>query len=397
MGNYLHSVYALAFVLIVCAIGDVIAVKTKSVVSMLFTSSVIFLIGFWSGVPQNLFNMAHLYNIGLLIMLFILIHMGTLLNIKQLMEQWKTVVIAISAIIGIAVFLFAAGIFTIGKEAAIVAAPPISGGIVAGHRMSEAAKAIGREDLSILAVLLVVVQGFVGYPLASFCLKKVGKKVLKDYRSGNFVKAEVKSDNNEENRKKLIPPIPKKYLGANVYLAKMALVAVIAVLCGEFFAKTPIPIDKNIMCLLLGIFFSELGFLEKDIFAKANSIGLGMAALLVVIFNGLSSATPEMVLKLLPIMVMALVFGVIGIAIATFIVSKVLKEDFFMAFAIGSSALFGFPGTYIVSNEVASSLSSNDEEKEAILSIILPKMLVAGFITVSIASVFLAGIMYKML
>ena len=58
---------------------------------------------------------------------------------------------------------------------------------------------------------------------------------------------------------------------------------------------------------------------------------------------------------------------------------------------------FGFPGTFVVSNEVASAVARNEEEKELILSQILPKMLVAGFVTVSIGSVVLAGIMAPML
>lgn len=53
--------------------------------------------------------------------------------------------------------------------------------------------------------------------------------------------------------------------------------------------------------------------------------------------------------------------------------------------------------TIIVSNEVANGVGKTKEEQDLILSQILPKMLVSGFITVSIGSVVLAGIMAPMI
>lgn len=396
----MEGILAITFIFVVYAIGDIISVKTKSIVSMLFVCSAIFLVGFWLGVPTTLFETSQMFNIGALFIVILLTHMGTLLNIKQLVEQWKTVLVALGAIIGIAIFLFLVGsqIPLLGKETAIVAAPPISGGVIAGIRMSEAAEAIGRQDLQIMATLLIVVQGFVGYPLASVCLTRVGKKVLSEYRSGN-IKLQEETKEVEVEKKKLFPPTPKKYASVNVYLAKVAIVGLLATYIASFFVGIPVLkyLDKNIVALLLGIILSEIGFLEKDILTKANSFGLAMALLLVVIFNSLSKATPEIVLSLLPKLGLSLFLGAIGIAIGTFLVSKIIKMPFPMAFAIGSSALFGFPGTFIVSNEVANSLTDDPNEVKAVLDEILPKMLVAGFITVSIASVVLAGVMAQML
>jgi hypothetical protein len=104
-----------------------------------------------------------------------------------------------------------------------------------------------------------------------------------------------------------------------------------------------------------------------------------------------------MLVSILFPLVATLVLGVIGIAIFSGIMGKVLKLSPTMAIAIGSSALFGFPGTFIISNEVANANGKSPEERGAILDAILPKMLVAGFITVTIASVVLAGIMVKMI
>ena len=68
-----------------------------------------------------------------------------------------------------------------------------------------------------------------------------------------------------------------------------------------------------------------------------------------------------------------------------------------MSIAIGSTCNYGFPGTYVISKEVAKAAGDSVDEQEKILNAILPKMLVAGFITVSIASVLLASIAAAML
>ena len=67
-----------------------------------------------------------------------------------------------------------------------------------------------------------------------------------------------------------------------------------------------------------------------------------------------------------------------------------------MSFALGVSALFGFPGTFIVPNEVANSIGETEEEKKIILQNIMPKMIIAGMVSVSIMSVVIAGIIVKL-
>lgn len=52
------------------------------------------------------------------------------------------------------------------------------------------------EHLAILAMAVYVLQGFVGYPLTSICLKKEGYSVLKQYRQGTWKAAAVKEKAN---------------------------------------------------------------------------------------------------------------------------------------------------------------------------------------------------------
>lgn len=390
----MNSLVAMTIILVVFAVGDMLAVKTKSIISMLFFSSVFFIVAFWIGLPTTIFEDSTLLAIGKILITILLVHMGTMLNMRQLKEQWKTVIIAIMAIIGVAIGILVLGAPIVGLETALVSAPPVSGGVIAGIQMAEAAQSLGREDLAVLASLLVVVQGFVGYPLASFFLKKEARVIRGKYRAGEINREEETQYTRESKKKKWFPKLPAAYESSNYFLAKTALVA----LLGQFLSAALNEavgfrlIDPNIVALLFGILFSELGFLEKEILVKANSFGISMAALTSVILSTLSAATPEVVQSLLLSILIALAFGTAGIVIFSFFASKIFRMSIWMCMGIGISALFGFPGTYIVSQEVTHSIGETQEEREVILQNILPKMLVAGFITVSIGSVILAGI-----
>lgn len=394
----MNSLLAITIILLVFAIGDYISSKTKSIVSMMFVASILLMVGFWFGLPLTIFQDAQLVGFGALMIGFLITHMGTLMSFADLKEQWKTVIIAIGAVVGIGVFLFVVGSPILGKEYAIAAAPPISGGVVAAIIMGEAAALKGFESITVFTTILVVVQGFFGYPVASLFLNREAKRLLKEFREpkpgnnrdkSNSIEVDIKS-----TKKTLIPPLPKELQTSFILLGKLGLTALLSFKLAEL---TNGIIHPYVMCLLVGIVAREIGFLEENIMTKANALGLAMVGLMAVIFGSLTQATPEMLLSLLFPIVASLSLALIGIILVSCLLAKILGVSLNMAIAIGSSALFGFPGTFILSNEVSNANGETDEEKQFILDYILPKMLVAGFITVTIASVVLAGFMSKLI
>ena len=99
---------------------------------------------------------------------------------------------------------------------------------------------------------------------------------------------------------------------------------------------------------------------------------------------------------MVPLLVV-IVIGTVCFAAVSILVGKLFHYSWQMSVAIGSSCLFGFPGTVIISNEVSESTGTTPEEKAYINAQIMPKMLVAGMVTVSITSVLIAGVMCKWL
>lgn len=388
----MNNLIALTIILVIFALGDMIAVKTKSMVSMLFTASLIFLILFWLGLPQTIFIDSMMLDLGGLIVVLLLVHMGTLMNLEQLKQQWKTVLIALSAVVGIALCVPLLAGLVVGFEESLITAPPISGGVIASIIMGEAATEMNLPNLALLAALIVVVQGFVGFPLASFFLKKEAERVKAAFRSGEIVSKDASTE--QVAKKKILPDLPKALKSENVLLAKTALVAILAVGVSAGIEQVVgfDLLNENIAALLFGVLFAELGFLEQSVLNKANSFGFMMVPLTVVVLASLADATPEALVETIVPILVTLFFGTVGVVVFSLVMAKVLKVSNYLAIGLGISAMVGFPGTFIISNEIAQSIGETSEEVEVIADRILPKMLVAGFITVSIASVVLAGI-----
>ena len=89
--------------------------------------------------------------------------------------------------------------------------------------------------------------------------------------------------------------------------------------------------------------------------------------------------------------------SVFGALIGGFLGSKLFKWDPLKGLPVALTALFGFPGDYIICEEVSRSVGRDEKERQAILDEILTPMLVGGFTTVTTASVLIASILIKTL
>ena len=110
-----------------------------------------------------------------------------------------------------------------------------------------------------------------------------------------------------------------------------------------------------------------------------------------------AQTTPEQVLSVLPALLTAAACGVFGTMAAALLCAKLLRIPISLAAAYGISCTFGFPTTMLIPQEVSEAFGRNEKEKKAILNFLLPKMLTAGFVTVTIVSVLIAGAAVKML
>lgn len=391
----MSQMLALVILVLILFIGDLVAVKTKAWVPSIFVCAVLFLLGYWTFFPQDIVSLAGVPPVVANMLVFLLItNMGTLLSVRELKNQWKTILIAVAGILGIIAILFGIGTFIFGFQTIVVAIPPLVGGIVSAMIMSEGAKEAGLTSLSVFAIVIYVMQGFAGYPLTSIMLKKEGKRLLEQYRNGMLSAKEPETAATPESEKmelKLFKNMPEKYNTDFFKFFRLALVGYLAYIVSTLLAPVA-TVSPLVLCLLFGIIARSIGFLEKQPLQKANGFGFAIMALMLFIFDGLKHATPSMMLEILYMLIGVIVLGVIGMYIFSFIAGKILKVSKEMAFSISLTALYGFPADYIITNEVIKSLTEDEKEREMLTSHMLPPMLVGGFITVTIVSVILAGI-----
>ena len=96
----MDGMLALTIVCVVFAIGDFISDKTHAIIPVLLFASVTFLILFWTGaVPTTLFTDAGLIAISNMMTGIFIVNMGTLLDFKEFVSQWKTVVLGLAIVI----------------------------------------------------------------------------------------------------------------------------------------------------------------------------------------------------------------------------------------------------------------------------------------------------------
>lgn len=390
--------FVLAFVICAAAyiIGEVVSTVTKAWIPSVFVTAIVMLIGYWTVFPHELVSDSKLIPFGSTLGIYLLItHMGTVISLKQLKAQWKTIVVCLSGLAGMCVLAWFICPLFMDKTLVIAGLPPLTGGIIAATTMQTAAANAGLEVAAVFAITMYCVQGFAGYPITAVCLQVEGKRLLKEFRDGGSVPVALAENPmamvDEPDRKTIVPPVPKKFDSAVVTLIKLGIVAWFATLLGGVSFPFIGKISGAIWALVLGVIFTTLGFLDRNSLNRANSYGIVMFALMMYVFDGLKDCTPEMLVSIIVPMLVLIVIGVLGMAVASFIIAKVLKMSFPLAFANGLTALYGFPCDAIITESTCKSLAQTDDEFNFLMSKMFPSMIVGGFVTVTITSVFIAG------
>ena len=151
-------------------------------------------------------------------------------------------------------------------------------------------------------------------------------------------------------------------------------------------------IPVAVAMLVLGIVFTEIGFLEPQTLSRSGYLTFMMMALMMTIPVSYKTITWDGLVSMLLPLLFFLVLGVVGLTIGGLVVGKLVKVDWRLSVAIALSAMFGYPLTEFVARAVVTAYHLPPEEEEKMLNNVMPQLIIAGFTSVSIASVFLAGV-----
>lgn len=386
-------------VLVLFAIGDLIASKTKAKVSAVFVTLLLFLILFVTkAIPADIIEKAGMTAAASWSVPMIMFSMGTMLNVKQFIDEWRTVLTAWLGIVAVIVCVSLC-IPLFGKSTVLTSIPVINGALPATTIMTQAALERGLTLAAATATVVFAIQKFIGTPIASRAALQEANRLLVEYheaKSKGIDLANVDTDKKEaENTgtkvKQAFCEKYDKYYSTNVCIFFIALFSYLGYELSEI-----IHVNYSIVCLVVGVIVTRIGIVPKDILEKGKIKGfINMVVFAAVIPSLAKVSLTDLISLFVPIVGM-FAASIIGI----FLMMKVLPGWKIigskpLAFGVGFCQMLGFPTTYLISNEVCNAVGETEEERAYLMSKIMPKLVVGGM--ACMISIVVAGLMVPML
>lgn len=379
-------------VLIVFALGDIVGKITKGKLSGMMVVMLLFLVGFLTKlIPADIIDQGGLTALSKLAIAMVLFNMGTTLNVKQLIEEWRTVLMAaLCMLASCLVILLVSPI--IGFDTVLVGMPVINGAAMATSLMASAAAEKGLATAAALCAVIYSVQKFVGAPIASAMGIRYGKKLLKAYRE-NPAQFKKQETGNGASAKVSFADKHKEWYSANVMMALVAAGSWVAHILGDL-----TPINYSIWALLLGVVCAASGLVPTKPLQKSNSYGLMMVA----VFGSIIPSLAKVSLSDLGTMafqtIVLFAAALIGVALVGWVLPTwKLVGDKDLAVGIGVEQFLGFPSNVVICREVGDAVGETPEEKAFIEDTLNVPYVVGGITVITVLSTMLAGFVINML
>lgn len=379
-------------VLIVFALGDIVGKITKGKLSGMMVVMLLFLVGFLTKLfPADIIDQGGLTALSKLAIAMVLFNMGTTLNVKQLIEEWRTVLMAALCMLASCVVMLLVSPI-IGFDTVLVGMPVINGAAMATSLMASAAAEKGLATAAALCAVIYSVQKFVGAPIASAMGIRYGKKLLKAYRE-NPAQFKKQETGNGASAKIFFADKHKEWYSANVMMALVAAGSWVAHILGDL-----TPINYSIWALLLGVACAASGLVPTKPLQKSNSYGLMMVA----VFGSIIPSLAKVSLSDLGTMafqtIVLFVAALIGVALVGWVLPTwKLVGDKDLAVGIGVEQFLGFPSNVVICREVGDAVGETPEEKAFIEDTLNVPYVVGGITVITVLSTMLAGFVINML
>ena len=379
-------------VLIVFALGDIVGKLTKGKLSGMMVVMLLFLVGFLTKLfPADIIDQGGLTALSKLAIAMVLFNMGTTLNVKQLVEEWRTVLMAALCMLASCIVMLLVTPI-IGFDTVLVGMPVINGAAMATSLMASAAAEKGLATAAALCAVIYSVQKFVGAPIASAMGIRYGKKLLKAYRE-NPAQFKKQETGNGASARVSFADKHKEWYSANVMMALVAAGSWIAHILGDL-----TPINYSIWALLLGVACAASGLVPTKPLQKSNSYGLMMVA----VFGSIIPSLAKVSLSDLGTMafqtIVLFIAALIGVALVGWVLPTwKLVGDRDLAIGIGVEQFLGFPSNVVICREVGDAVGETPEEKAFIEDTLNVPYVVGGITVITVLSTMLAGFVMNML
>ncbi len=414
------AVSATVALLAIIAVAEVVSILSRAWIPTMLTAILLFLVLMWTGVvPSEVFTTSGFGAIASFLVPAAIVHMGTMIPLSRIREQWKGIAIGVAGVLGIVALVLGIVSLLYDYETAVAGTGTAAGGIIAFLITSDALEQIGRTDLVVIPALVLALQSLVGMPIANTMLRKYVVKQMSagvyeaPARAPELVATRVGSTSTPR-RADLVDPdgvgvaevpltaepagpvartlIPARLQVGSFLIALVFVFAWAAIALGELTG-----INAGVWALLLGLGGRAVGILPDATLLKANAFGFVMPVIIMVVLGSMASASwASVVASFVPAMAVLLA-AVAGIVVFAGLMSRLVGWDVLKGLPVGLTALFGFPADYMLCQEISRSLGRDEREEAAIMDDIYTPMLIGGFTTVTLSSVVVASILVSTL
>jgi MFS family permease len=390
----MEAICAAAVVLAFIAFGELISIWSKArIPSLLVAMLSIFVFAKIGIVPETVIDDSMLVQIYTILVAPLLFHMGTLIPLRVMLKQWRSVIIATSGMLVAVLLILAVVAPLFGFETFVAGSGPLAGGIVATSLTTEGLTAHGAaSSIIVLPALVLMLQSLPSMPMTNFLLRRYAAKLRDSGELQELARAHHAEEEEAQQKKKPIT-LPGFLVDNQLFMLFLILVGGSA----ATLLAVPTHIPSSILALILGILAAAVGLSPDKAMERSNSFGIAMAGVIAIVMAPLVTASVQDVINAFLPTVMILIVGGAGIIGGGFIATKLLRWKSGLGMSVALTAMYGFPADYLLTNEVARSVARDEDEKEALLSAMLPPMLVGGFTSVSAGSIVIASVLVSLL
>ena len=351
-------------------LGEIVSRKLKAVIPAVLISGIVFMLLLWGGiVPADMIERSKLGVLMPVGMMFIILSMGSNTSLKEMAANWRVVLLAaVSYLFELCMLMLVINLL-FDWNTAISAFP---GSSAATLIVQEKARALGYNDCVIISVLLLFLNGMVACPICGLLIKKEAKRIMAD-GIPEF----------QDNRIGAKPVAEGKRSGGSSYLSffKFYLGAWICQRLSTFIGISP-----YVLCLVMGVVFSETGFFRKDEFKRTEAGGFLFFIMMAMILNSFGAASPQMLMQVLLPIVAVLCTAVLSLSTASLILGKLLGFSPWMSVALGFNIMVGFPVNLMLSQDMINFLTDDEKERSYLMEQIGNRMVLAGFTSTTFLS-----------
>lgn len=390
-----------------------IAAKLKSMIPMPLIYGVIFAIGFGTGVlPKDMLLSANMIAVGTIAFNVLVIHSGTMINLKMLRAKKKESLLCIIASL-VLVIIVGFGLTPIlGKGLAFLAPGSVIGG---GASCAIASRWVLDKNpaISVFPWLVFMFQGLFSVPVVTWALKREGKALSQEFRARNSQGGNQGAPEGAGNIPSMTGPgcpgngkspaagqagkvpfcerIPAKYKNTAYFLGIIMIVTVINnLLHGTILAG--LNINPNITALLFGLILGSLGFMDKAPLFKADAYGLLLLGLMGLMANTIANCPWQGLVAFIPPLLIVFVISTIVLVLCGIVGAKVCGFRAERGIVLTMNCMMGFPVNDMLTNNAAAA-GESEAEKGYIKSQVGPLLGIGTMLISNAVSVLIVSIM----